>query len=61
VAGAAQQCEDSSKGVLGRLRLLGVARQLREKGRYKSVAQEDSEQVSKYRCSNPKGSACSLA
>jgi 2-polyprenyl-3-methyl-5-hydroxy-6-metoxy-1,4-benzoquinol methylase len=35
------------KGVLGRLRLLGVAQQLRSKGRYNSVAQEDSEQVSK--------------
>jgi SAM-dependent methyltransferase len=35
------------KGVLGRLRLLGVAQQLRKKGRYNSVAQEDSEQVSK--------------
>jgi SAM-dependent methyltransferase len=35
------------KGVLGRLRLLGLAQQLRKKGRYISVAQEDSEQVSK--------------
>jgi SAM-dependent methyltransferase len=35
------------KGVLGHLRLLGVAQQLRTKGRYNSVAQEDSEQVSK--------------
>jgi 2-polyprenyl-3-methyl-5-hydroxy-6-metoxy-1,4-benzoquinol methylase len=35
------------KGVLGRLRLLGVAQQLRKKGSYNSVAQEDSEQVSK--------------
>ncbi len=35
------------KGVLGRLRLLGLAQQLRKKGGYISVAQEDSEQVSK--------------
>jgi SAM-dependent methyltransferase len=35
------------KEVLGRLRLLGVAQQLRKKGRYKSVVREDSEQVSK--------------
>jgi hypothetical protein len=30
-----------------RLRLLGVAKQLRKKGRHNSVAHEDSEQVSK--------------
>jgi SAM-dependent methyltransferase len=33
--------------VHGRLRLLGVAQQLRKKGRHNSVAHEDSEQVSK--------------
>lgn len=35
------------KGLLGRLRLLGVAQQLRKKGRHNSVVQKDSEQVSK--------------